>query len=1402
MNKTIIVECSQQASIDNYLISYKDLDDENIENNITNSKWTTKITPINLEVGDTIEIQNASLSTKGLNDESVEIIGTATNNLNLTDNKIQIENAYYVNNNWTNNFMLPPSIAYLKNFKDNYEKGNFRNTDFNNIYNKYNIPVNVTSYIDIYKAFWSDYGAPSLETYDNWLNNSAFEKNTQNAQKLQNLNSNEYSNTLCSGNLMNYRPNQDRLYIGQDDFIGFYNNGYNSFHNLNIGQEGVDYSQIFKLQTSTIDIEVKEGFSSPIVLGNEITEQLLQSDNDNKNNFIEPKIIDYNIDTKKGFTTASSYKNYFNEEKLTQITSGVNKIIPTTFGKILYDLQNGKANFSLNLIYKLITGINVLTSPDTAKYYMNNLLVGDYKRAIAITELYSNLSKCKNINTIDVTNLENCSFYSGSINPNTNWETQPIKPTDSSGYPSSLPFDLGEQMVLFDDLEIFSRGLTSDEILESKNYFLIRSLNHTTFENDTNNLPIRPSVDFKVLDLKNNMVIMSNMVANKENFEKLKRVQSQLEKPTKDNIKINYNSTTFKDTLCISLELGRLDDRDTQSIFNINNYYDASLTPKTLPNIENGISMPCCLPSVKNIADKKSLTDIPSYNNYLMFPRLPLFAGLFCDEDNIKIKTEPPKPSSSEKPKVYTYLDEFRSNNMYEFDFYSRYNKTRVPDSETLILPSGNNNDFNFKDTNGNYYDDTEIKNNDLGVVVAYKTISGKNIPFIGFVCMEQIPKNYNIPLPVVGEFFGISPSLQNNSFSFSCSWENKVTFDNGGQGVGDILITNGGHSYTTTPSVVFTGGGGSGATAEATISGGSINNIVITNSGQDYITAPTISFSPAVLTLLTEKPIVGGGSSNSDVTITGNAVNIGFASDGYLRSSGPEEFYTNYNGSLTAPLPVGFLPMKLNYQFTSDKVITKYRIWPRTGNTQLPKSWFVYGAVSESELNSGNFTELHSVSFSNVSEWNAPSNWSVSGQQPAENFLNLSNVFTISNTQSFKFFQLKITQSFASPAFCGISEVALYSNLELQAGEGAKATAVLRSLRNSYKKENPVLPYINVGANDIQCSFNSNSSRMFLSKLHTMLKEGQSSNNMLRYYEGIQFYNDRDEEIISPDSEASNDVVKINRRRFEVNSLRAGYTEGLPEKIVENQIFPLSNDAIKSKGLCSSITGIGITNIKIGKKDGDYISINQFNDYNFKGTLLDKLGMNNIQQLLPPFGKQNNFFSRSKQNKDIFENNKALSIYNNCVFPLTTNCFITPSFNQSVNTNNLNFIMGSIDGDNNLEKSIPQISDEIIFNNLPQKFSYSHLLIYSNIIPKYNYIGGNQINKLPCVASVNRSYQQGDFIYLNQQNPIYEVDLNYSISDILIDIRMPNGLPAPLSSGSNVNLQINKKKAIPLILK
>jgi len=73
--------------------------------------------------------------------------------------------------------------------------------------------------------------------------------------------------------------------------------------------------------------------------------------------------------------------------------------------------------------------------------------------------------------------------------------------------------------------------------------------------------------------------------------------------------------------------------------------------------------------------------------------------------------------------------------------------------------------------------------------------------------------------------------------------------------GIGSVTLTSQGNNYSTTPTVAISGGGGSGATAVATLSGKKVSAITITNPGSGYTSPPTISIS--------------GGTPNAAATAT-----------------------------------------------------------------------------------------------------------------------------------------------------------------------------------------------------------------------------------------------------------------------------------------------------------------------------------------------------------------------------------------------------------------------------------------------------------------------------------------------------------------------------------------------------
>ena len=96
-------------------------------------------------------------------------------------------------------------------------------------------------------------------------------------------------------------------------------------------------------------------------------------------------------------------------------------------------------------------------------------------------------------------------------------------------------------------------------------------------------------------------------------------------------------------------------------------------------------------------------------------------------------------------------------------------------------------------------------------------------------------------------------------------------------QGLSNILLFNGGNNFTTPPSVSVYGGGGSGASANATISNNQIDGLQVGSSGSLYTSLPKIIFSGGrladtrdihllkILTILTIRNITGSMASVSE---------------------------------------------------------------------------------------------------------------------------------------------------------------------------------------------------------------------------------------------------------------------------------------------------------------------------------------------------------------------------------------------------------------------------------------------------------------------------------------------------------------------------------------------------------
>ena len=108
------------------------------------------------------------------------------------------------------------------------------------------------------------------------------------------------------------------------------------------------------------------------------------------------------------------------------------------------------------------------------------------------------------------------------------------------------------------------------------------------------------------------------------------------------------------------------------------------------------------------------------------------------------------------------------------------------------------------------------------------------------------------------------------------------------GNGLATIPVSTGGSGYVGEPVVSITGGGGTGATARAIVSGGVVTGFVITNPGSGYTSAPTVALlgggaiSAATVGAATITPVTATGALNKlgsgVLTLTGAGSTYGGA--------------------------------------------------------------------------------------------------------------------------------------------------------------------------------------------------------------------------------------------------------------------------------------------------------------------------------------------------------------------------------------------------------------------------------------------------------------------------------------------------------------------------------------------
>lgn len=318
----------------------------------------------------------------------------------------------------------------------------------------------------------------------------------------------------------------------------------------------------------------------------------------------------------------------------------------------------------------------------------------------------------------------------------------------------------------------------------------------------------------------------------------------------------------------------------------------------------------------------------------------------------------------------------------------------------------------------------------------------------------------------------------------------------------------------------------------------------------------------------------------------------------------------------------------------------------------------------------------------------------------------------------------------------------------------------------------------VNVGAADAQFKYNETLNRITLESLHTQLRIGQTQHNF-------------SDNVVAVDANADGSLGLpgapdlVQRTHFATPVCRDSHVHPWNPKP------GIPRGRTGAWALMSAQTGVGIVGVSNANGAVNHSSPSD----EWTDCLWAKMGYE-LEDLLPVFTNAQLLYNSNLYRKSVLQNSLHTKYINQCS-PLTTNGVVATDQMVSLVTNQsglpLFLAPGSIR--NVGQASLEQIADYIIPQNAPARFTYSHLVIYSDIVPHGSYIGSKQNSEIPAVGYVTKSYVTGNYIYGQESPLVFTVERPYQISDILVDIRLPDGRPANLQPYSTVIFRVIKNK-------
>ena len=341
--------------------------------------------------------------------------------------------------------------------------------------------------------------------------------------------------------------------------------------------------------------------------------------------------------------------------------------------------------------------------------------------------------------------------------------------------------------------------------------------------------------------------------------------------------------------------------------------------------------------------------------------------------------------------------------------------------------------------------------------------------------------------------------------------------------------------------------------------------------------------------------------------------------------------------------------------------------------------------------------------------------------------------------------------------------------------------------------------PFCHIGANDPSIAFGDNG-RFEISQFHTSIRSGNGIFNLPKY----------------PESQTpETNICQIGSRDSNISGV--AIDSNTPPSVITTPFTSILSFGEGNNFVMSVQSGMSIETIANYTEDlKNQILIQNFDTRGYRNTLFYKLGFD-LEQIHPLFGGVQNEFNRGNYNKYLGVNQPAGKKLSNMVKPFTTNGYISSAIVPSLirgagfvqdNQSPANVIsrplipMPNLGGLSDFPTETNIESDVLIALRMPQKLDYPYLVVYTDIVRNPQYIGGSTGHqKLSAIAYITRNYAEGDFFYSFSTGWTYTADSNYIITDIMTDIRLPDGSPAPLDSNSSVIYKLIKPKQMPVNL-